>query len=78
MVSDPHEIMAFMAKSKTHAIGAETRIQGHVRRVFDLARPPYNFQEGHVVGWTRPAQETTAFYNLILDIFNIAYVSELL
>ena len=77
-VTDPHEIMSFIAKSKTHAIGAETRLQGHVRRVYDLAREPYNFHEGHVVGWTRGVQETTAFYNLILDIFNISYVSELL
>jgi hypothetical protein len=70
--------MAFIAQSKTHPIGAETRIHGHVRRVFDLARPPHNFHTGHVVGWTRNVHETTAFYNLLLDIWNIAYVSELL
>jgi hypothetical protein len=78
VVTDPHEIMAFIAQSKTHPIGAETRIHGHVRRVFDLARPPHNFHTGHVVGWTRNVHETTAFYNLLLDIWNIAYVSELL
>lgn len=78
IVTDPHEIMAFIAKSKTHALGAETRVQGHIRRVFDLARSPFNFHTGHVVGWTRSAHETTAFYNLLLDIWNIAYVSELL
>ena len=78
LVDDPHEIMAFIAKAKTHAIGAETRVQGHVRRVFDLARKPHDFHTGHVVGWTRPVHETTAFYNLLLDVWNIAYVSELL
>lgn len=78
VVTDPHEIMAFIAKSKTHALGAETRVQGHIRRVFDLARTPFNFHTGHVVGWTRSAHETTAFYNLLLDIWNISYVSELL
>ncbi len=78
VVTDPHEIMAFIAKSKTHALGAETRVQGQIRRVFDLARTPFNFHTGHVVGWTRSAHETTAFYNLLLDIWNISYVSELL
>jgi hypothetical protein len=78
IVTDPHEIMAFIAKSKTHALGAETRVQGHIRRVFDLARTPFNFHTGHVVGWTRSAHETTAFYALLMDIWNIAYVSELL
>ena len=78
IVTDHHEIMAFIAKSKTHALGAETRVQGHIRRVFDLARDPFDFHTGHVVGWTRSAHETTAFYNLLLDIWNISYVSELL
>ena len=78
LVTDPHEIMAFIAKSKTHAIGAETRTQGQVRRVFDLARSPFDFHTGHVVGWTRSAHDTTAFYNLLLDIWNISYVSELI
>jgi hypothetical protein len=78
IVTDPHEIMAFIAKSKTHALGAETSVKGHIRRVFDLARTPFDFHTGHVVGWTRSAHETTQFYNLLLDIWNIAYVSELL
>lgn len=78
VVTDPHEIMAFIARSKTHAIGAETRVQGHIRRVFDLARTPFDFHTGHVVGWTRNIHETTQFYNLLLDIWNIGYVSELL
>jgi hypothetical protein len=78
VVTDPHEIMSFIAKSKTHALGAETRVKGHIRRVFDLARTPFDFHTGHVVGWTRSAHETTAFYNLLMDIWNIAYVSELL
>ncbi len=78
MVNDPHEIKAFIAKSRTHALGAETRVQGHIRRVYDLAREPYNFHHGHTVGWGRPVQQTTAFYNLLLDIWNIRYVSELI
>jgi hypothetical protein len=78
IVEDPHEIMAFIAKSKTHALGAETRVKGQIRRVFDLARTPFDFHTGHVVGWTRSAHETTQFYNLLLDIWNIAYVSELI
>jgi len=78
LVTDHHEIMAFIAKSKTHALGAETRVKGHIRRVFDLARTPFQFHTGHVVGWTRSAHETTQFYNLLLDIWNIRYVSELL
>ena len=75
VVTDPHEIMAFISQSKTHAIGAETRVKGHVRRVFDLARSPFDFHTGHVVGWTRNVHETTDFYNLLMDIWNIAYVS---
>jgi hypothetical protein len=78
IVTDPHEIMAFVAKSKTHAIGAETRVSGHVRHVFDLARSPFEFHTGHVVGWTRGVQQTTAFYNLLLDVWNVAYISELI
>jgi hypothetical protein len=78
VVTDPHEIMAFIAKSKTHALGAETRVRGQIRRVFDLARTPFDFHTGHVVGWTRSVHDTTAFYNLLLDIWNISYVSELL
>lgn len=76
IVDDPHEIMAFVARSGTHAIGAEKRVRGVIRRVYDLARPPYEFGEGHVVGWTRPIQETTPFYTLLLDSFGIPYVSE--
>ena len=76
IVEDPHEVMAFVARSRTHAIGAEKRVRGNIRRVYDLARPPYRFGTGHVVGWTRPAQETTAFYTLLLDSFGIPYVSE--
>jgi len=78
VVTDPHEIMAFIAKSDTHALGAETRVSGLVRHVFDLARSPFDFHKGHVVGWTRQVQETTAFYNLLLDVWNITYISELL
>jgi len=76
IVDDPHEIMAFVARSRTHAIGAEKRVGGAIRRVHDLARPPYEFGAGHVVGWTRPIQETTPFYTLLLDSFGIPYVSE--
>ncbi|MGE0621421.1 MAG: alpha/beta hydrolase [Pseudomonadales bacterium] len=78
VVTDHHEIMAFIAKSKTHALGAETRVKGQIRRVFDLARSPFEFHTGHVVGWTRNAYQTTEFYNLLLDIWNIRYVSQLL
>jgi len=78
VVTDHHEIMAFIAKSKTHALGAETRVKGQIRRVFDLARSPFEFHTGHVVGWTRSAYQTTEFYNLLLDIWNIRYVSQLL
>ena len=41
----------------------------------ELARSPFDFHTGHVVGWTRDVHQTTAFYNLLMDIWNIAYVS---
>ena len=77
-VIDPHEAMAFIAQSKTHALGAEARVKGFIHEAFDLARAPYNFGPGHVAGWTRNPQQTTDFFNLFLDIFSIPYTSALL
>lgn len=77
-VTDPHESMAFIAQSKTHALGAEARVKGLIHDAFDLARQPYNFGPGHVAGWTRNPQQTTEFYILLLDIFSIPYTSALL
>jgi hypothetical protein len=74
-VQDPHEIMAFIARSKTQAVGGEARLRGPVEHTFDIGRPPYSFGHGHTVGWSWPPQRTTDFFNLLLDAFNIAYKS---
>jgi len=74
-VSDPHEVMAFIARSKTHPIGGEARLGGPVEHVYDIGRPPYAFAHGHTVGWSWPPQRTTEFFNLLLDAFNIAHKS---
>jgi hypothetical protein len=74
-VTDPHEVMAFIARSKSHPIGGEARIGGPVEHVFDIGRPPYGFGHGHTVGWSWPPQQTTEFFNLLLDAFNIAHKS---
>jgi hypothetical protein len=78
MVTDPDEARAFIARSRTHALGAEPRVRGSVHSVVDLSRAPYEFGHGHVVQWQWNPQRTTAFYNLVLDLFNIRYNSELL
>jgi hypothetical protein len=77
-VTDPDEARAFIARSRTHALGAEPRVRGSVHSVFDLHRAPYEFGNGHVVQWEWDPQRTTAFYNLVLDLFNTRYNSELL
>ena len=49
-----------------------------MHEAFDLDRAPYHFGTGHVVAWAWNPQRTTAFYNLVLDLFNIRYNSEFL
>jgi len=77
-VTDPDEVRAFIAHARTHALGAEPRVRGVVHEAFDLDRAPYHFGTGHVVAWAWNPQRTTAFYNLVLDLFNIRYNSEFL
>jgi len=74
-VTDHHEVMAFIARSKTHPIGGEARLEGPIEHKFDIGRPPFNFGHGHTVGWSWTPQRTVTFFNLILDAFNIAYKS---
>ena len=76
-VTDPHEIMAFIARSKTHPVGGEARLKKPILHSFDIGRPPYSFGHGHTVGWSWTPQRTLDFYNLLLDAFNIAHKSPL-
>jgi hypothetical protein len=53
-------------------------VRGLIDESYDLDRPPYSFGPGHVVAWSWNPQQTTTFYNLVLDLFNIRYNSETL
>jgi len=75
-VDDPDEVRAMITRARTNAIGAEPRVRGVVYESYDLNRPPFDFGHGHVVAWSWNPQETTSFYNLVLDLFNIRYNSE--
>ena len=75
-VTDPHEILAFIAQSKTQALGAEARVQGVISGVSDVGRDPYDFGAGHTVAWAWGPHRTTEYYNLVLDLFNIPFRSE--
>jgi hypothetical protein len=77
-VTDLDEARAFITRPRTHAIGGEPRVRGLIREAFDLDRPPHYFGAEHVAAWGWNPQRTTAFYNLVLDIFNIPFNSELL
>lgn len=78
LVTDPDEARAFITRARTHALGAEPRVRGLIDESYDLDRPPYSFGPGHVVAWSWNPQQTTTFYNLVLDLFNIRYNSETL
>jgi hypothetical protein len=73
-VTDADEARAHITRSRTHALGAEARVRGVVHASYDLDRPPYSFGAGHVVAWAWNPQQTTAFYNLVLDLFDIRYI----
>ena len=74
-VTDRHEVMAFIARSRTHPIGGEARVSGPIQHAYDVGRPPYSFGHGHTVGWIWSAHRTVRFFNLLLDAFNIAHKS---
>ncbi len=74
-VTDPHEAMAYAARARTHALGAESRTRGLVHEVYNLDAPPFEYGTGHVVAWSWNPQRTMAYYNLLLDLMNIPHNS---
>lgn len=72
-VTDPHEALAFVSRPRTYAVGAESRINGIVTESVDLNGPEHQFGLEHGAQFSREIQETTAFYDLLLDTFNIRY-----
>jgi hypothetical protein len=54
-------------------VGAEPRIQGVVTQSFDLNARGLEFGIEHGAQFARNIQETTDFYNLLLDIYNLSY-----
>lgn len=72
-VTDPHESMALVARPRTYAIGAEPRVQGVVEESFDLNGNRLAFGAEHGAQFSRDIQETTAFYDLLLDTFGMPF-----
>lgn len=74
-VTDPHEAMAFVARARTHALGAESRTQGVVHETFDMDRKPFEHGKGHILMWSDDPQNQLPYYNLLLDLMNLRYNS---
>jgi hypothetical protein len=69
-VGDPHESMAFIARTRTKAVGALPSVGGVVSREVNLGVAPYNFgrnRADHSAQFNRNIQQTDAFYKTVFD-----------
>lgn len=74
-VTDPHEAMAYVARARTHALGAESRTRGVVHESFSMDRKPFEHGKGHILMWSDDPQNTLPYYNLLLDLMNLRHNS---
>jgi len=74
-VTDPHEAKAYVAQSRSHALGAESRTRGVVHELHDLDRKPFEHGPGHILLWSDDPQVAMPYYNLLLDLMNLPYNS---
>jgi hypothetical protein len=73
-VSDPHESMAFIARTRTKAVGALPSVGGVVFEQVDLREAPYNFgrnRADHSAQFNRNIQQTDAFYKTVLSYLRV-------
>ncbi len=69
-VTDPHESMAFIARTRTKAVGALAGVGGVVSQEVQLNNTTYNFgatRSDHSAEFTRIIQQTVAFYQRVFD-----------
>jgi hypothetical protein len=69
-VGDPHESMAFIARTRTKAVGALQGVGGVISREVNLGVAPYNFgrnRADHSAQFNRNIQQTDAFYKTVFD-----------
>jgi len=71
-VTTPHEAMAYAVHSRTRTIGAEGGANGAIDGKVDM--DAYGFDTEHSAEFDFRAQQTTAFYNRLLDEFDIPFL----
>ncbi len=73
-VSDPHESMAFLARTRTKAVGALPGVGGAVFEEVNLRDAPYNFgrtRPEHSAQFNRNIQQTDAFYKTVFGYLRV-------
>jgi pimeloyl-ACP methyl ester carboxylesterase len=68
-VTTPHEAMSYVAQSPTKTVGADGRTAGSIGPKVDMTG--YSFGDVHSAEWNFTLQDTTSFYNRLLDEFGI-------
>ena len=75
-VTDPHEVMSFIARPRSEALGGRGGVAGFTN--FDLKQPslPYPFgtdRTDHSGQYQRPIQKTHFFFNTLLDSMDVGF-----
>ena len=63
--------MAYVATSKTFAVGAESRTGGSIDRNVDLESYGYSDPKEHSGPWNHTVQNMSDFYDDLLEDFNV-------
>ena len=71
-VSTAHEAMAYAVHSHTRTVGAQVGVNGAIDGEVDM--DGYNFDTVHSAEFEFHAQQTTVFYNRLLDEFDIPFL----
>jgi hypothetical protein len=72
-VRTAHEAMAYVDQSRSKTVGAEPAALGSIDRRVDMSAS-YGFDTQHSAQWERALQQTTPFYNRVLDEFGIPFL----
>lgn len=72
-VGTAHEATAYVDQSRSKAAGAEPATLGSIDRRVDMSSS-YGYATEHSAKWGRPIQQTTPFYNRVLDEFGIPFL----